>query len=241
MRRSPPRALKPHLPVYKVLCIGDSFVGKTSVMNRFVDEKFQLNDSYLSTIGVDFRERTIRIDENEIKLQIWDTAGQERFRSITQNAYRGVDGVMCVFSVSDEKSFTHMPSWIDDFQQTRAVPVVMAANKCDLRNREVTVDQGKKMAAHYKIRYFEVSAKNGDNINEAFIALATEIKACKQRQENVATERRRHSTGQSQQTEDDSKNRNRSSSSTTTTSKQTIVLTADDEKQRKTEVSKCRC
>ena len=118
--------------LFKILLIGDSGVGKSSVLGRFVDKVF--TDTYISTIGVDFKIRTLNIDGKAVKLQIWDTAGQERFRTITTSYYRGVHAVILVYDVTDILSFNNISNWLKEVQRyapDNAIKLLIG-NKCDL-------------------------------------------------------------------------------------------------------------
>jgi len=161
----------------KLLLIGDSGVGKSCLLLRFSEDSF--TPSFITTIGIDFKIRTVEIDGKKIKLQIWDTAGQERFRTITTAYYRGAMGILLVYDVTDEKSFLSIRNWIaniDQFAQ-EGVNRILIGNKSDMTSKKV-IDfaTGKALADEYGIRFLETSAKNSTNVDEAFISLARDIK-----------------------------------------------------------------
>ena len=161
---------------FKILTIGESGVGKTCVLRRFVENKFLKN--HLATIGIDFKTKTLNINNKEIKLKIWDTAGQERFRNITTQYYKGADGIVLVYDVTDDGSFEKIRDWMAQIQsnaQRDELGLVLLGNKCDIEPRVVTEEQGTKMAEELKVSYFETSALNGQGINEAFEQLAKDI------------------------------------------------------------------
>ena len=161
---------------FKILTIGESGVGKTCVLRRFVENKFLKN--HLATIGIDFKTKTLNINNKEIKLKIWDTAGQERFRNITTQYYKGADGIVLVYDVTDDGSFEKIRDWMAQIQsnaQRDELGLVLLGNKCDIEPRVVTEEQGIKMAEELKVSYFETSALNGQGINEAFEQLARDI------------------------------------------------------------------
>eukprot|EP01100_Stratorugosa_tubuloviscum_P007234 TRINITY_DN302_c0_g1_i2.p1 TRINITY_DN302_c0_g1~~TRINITY_DN302_c0_g1_i2.p1 ORF type:complete len:216 (-),score=111.44 TRINITY_DN302_c0_g1_i2:27-674(-) len=161
----------------KLLLIGDSGVGKSCLLLRFSDDSF--TPSFITTIGIDFKIRTIELDGKKIKLQIWDTAGQERFRTITTAYYRGAMGILLVYDVTDEKSFSNIRNWMRNIEQhaTESVNKMLIGNKCDMVDkRAVESDRGKALAAEYGINFLETSAKNSINVEEAFISLAKDIK-----------------------------------------------------------------
>jgi len=150
-----------HDYLFKVLLIGDSGVGKTCLLLKFTDDVFQT--SYISTIGVDFRIKTIKLDDGKVaKLQMWDTAGQERFRTITSSYYRGAHGVIIVFDVCDVSSFASIPMWMGEVERYAkpGVPMILVGNKTDLvHKREVLKEDAQAFADARGIAYTEVSAK----------------------------------------------------------------------------------
>ena len=161
---------------YKVLTIGESGVGKTCVLRRFVENKFLKN--HLATIGIDFKTKTLNINNQEIKLKIWDTAGQERFRNITTQYYKGADGIVLVYDVTDEASYEKIRDWMKQIlsnTQAEEIGLVLLGNKCDVEPRSVTEEMGKKMAEELKISYYETSALTGQGIKEAFEGLTRDI------------------------------------------------------------------
>ncbi|KAK9760953.1 GTP-binding protein, partial [Basidiobolus ranarum] len=120
----------------KLLLIGDSGVGKSCLLLRFCDDSF--TPSFITTIGIDFKIRTIDLDGKRIKLQIWDTAGQERFRTITTAYYRGAMGIIVVFDVTDERSFNNVRNWIKNVEQhaNEGVSKILIGNKCDIEDKK---------------------------------------------------------------------------------------------------------
>lgn len=161
----------------KILVIGDSGVGKSCMLLRFADNSF--TDSYISTIGVDFKIRTINLDGKKIKLQIWDTAGQERFKTITTSYYRGAHGLIIVYDITSMDSFASIKKWLVDVERFASPNVLklIVGNKNDLSHRRaVDFSVAKKFADDLGIRIMEASAKDSKNIEEAFIQLATDIK-----------------------------------------------------------------
>ena len=161
---------------FKILTIGESGVGKTCILRRFVENKFLKN--HLATIGIDFKTKTLNINDKEIKLKIWDTAGQERFRNITTQYYKGADGIVLVYDVTDDASYDKIRDWMDQIihnTQKDEIGLVLLGNKCDMEPRNVTEAQGNKLAEELKISYFETSALNGQGINEAFEQLTRDI------------------------------------------------------------------
>jgi Ras-related protein Rab-8A len=163
--------------LFKLLLIGDSGVGKTCVLFRFSEDAF--NATFISTIGIDFKIRTIELDGKKIKLQIWDTAGQERFRTITTAYYRGAMGIMLVYDITNEKSFDNIKNWIRNIEEHASADVekMILGNKCDMNDRrQVSKERGEQLAIEYGIKFMETSAKASINVEQAFFTLARDIK-----------------------------------------------------------------
>ncbi len=156
--------------------MGNSNVGKSSLFLRFVDDIW--NDTFVPTIGVDFKIKTFDIDEKKIKMQIWDTAGQERFKNIIASYYRGAHGILLIYDVTDKDSFKNLSNWIIEIEKNSSKQVlkVLIGNKTDLEDkRVVTYNQGKEFADTYGLKYIETSAKKNLNVNEAFETLGREL------------------------------------------------------------------
>ncbi|CAF0894064.1 unnamed protein product [Adineta ricciae] len=156
---------------FKILIIGDSGVGKSSLMVRFVDDIFTA--AYITTIGVDFKMSTINVDGHQCRIQIWDTAGQERFRVITSTYYRGADGVIIVYDVTNGDSFANLKDWITEMERhcDKTVPKILVGNKDDNDNelgKVVLTSDARAYAEQKGLPFFETSAKDNKNIAEAF-------------------------------------------------------------------------
>ena len=148
----------------KIIFIGDVSVGKTSIINVLMGQKF--NNEYEASIGVDFFSKTIKYKGKTIKLQIWDSAGQEKFRSLIPNYIRGSSLVFIVYDVSNRKSFDSLQTWIDFVNNIENSNIVILGNKIDLENkREVTTEEGQKFCEEKNYDFFEVSAKEDNNLN----------------------------------------------------------------------------
>jgi len=164
--------------LFKLLLIGDSGVGKSCLLLRFSDDAF--TPSFITTIGIDFKIRTVELEGKRIKLQIWDTAGQERFRTITTAYYRGAMGILLVYDVSDEKSFNNIRNWMRNIEQhaTESVNKMLLGNKCDVPPEQRVVDKnrGQALADEFGMKFLETSAKSSINVEEAFMTMAKEIK-----------------------------------------------------------------
>mmetsp|Transcript_128535 Transcript_128535/g.181311 ORF Transcript_128535/g.181311 Transcript_128535/m.181311 type:complete len:203 (+) Transcript_128535:21-629(+) len=164
--------------LFKLLLIGDSGVGKSCLLLRFADDTY--TESYISTIGVDFKIRTIELEGKTIKLQIWDTAGQERFRTITSSYYRGAHGIIVVYDVTDQVSFGNVKQWLQEIDRyaCESVNKLLVGNKCDLVSQKaVDYNTAKEFADSLGIPFLETSAKNSTNVDDAFLTMAREIKA----------------------------------------------------------------
>uniref|UniRef100_A0A7N0RGS8 Uncharacterized protein n=1 Tax=Kalanchoe fedtschenkoi TaxID=63787 RepID=A0A7N0RGS8_KALFE len=163
--------------LFKLLLIGDSSVGKSCLLLRFADDSYV--DSYISTIGVDFKIRTAELDGKTIKLQIWDTAGQERFRTITSSYYRGAHGIIIVYDVTEMESFTNVKQWINEIDRyaNDSVCKLLVGNKCDLvESKVVDTQMGQALADELGIPFLETSAKDAINVEQAFLTMASAIK-----------------------------------------------------------------
>jgi len=163
--------------LFKLLLIGDSGVGKSCLLLRFADDTY--TESYISTIGVDFKIRTIELEGKTIKLQIWDTAGQERFRTITSSYYRGAHGIIVVYDMTDQESFNNVKQWLQEIDRYACENVnkLLVGNKCDLSaKRAVETSTAKEYADQLGIPFLETSAKSSTNVEQAFLTMAAEIK-----------------------------------------------------------------
>ena len=161
--------------LFKLLILGESGVGKTCLLLRYVDDSFTAN--YLTTIGIDFKIKIIKLKNKLIKLQIWDTAGQERFRNIGKMFYKGAHGIILTYDVTDENSFKNIRNWIKQIEENAPTNVckILVGNKCDKPDRKITKSQGQNLAEDYNMSFFETSAKTRQNINEVFNFLTEEI------------------------------------------------------------------
>ena len=160
--------------LYKLLLIGDSGVGKSSLLLNYCDGDF--NPSYISTIGVDFRVQQTEVDGKFLKLQIWDTAGQERFRTITSSYYRGAHGIIVCYDVTDRESFENVKQWLHEIDRyaSKNVSKILVGNKSDLA-RSVTMDEAQQLARDLKLEYAETSAKRGTEVKNAFQQLTRTV------------------------------------------------------------------
>ena len=164
--------------VYKVLLLGDSSVGKTCFLLRYCDKSFQ--DVHLSTIGLDYRLKSMTLKNNKnIKLQIWDTAGQDRFRAITKNYYKGANGIILIYDVTNTQTFENVKNWISQIKEEADPNVIiyLVGNKIDVPEEQkfVKTEEGQKIADELNLPFSEASAKDGTNINEVFQELLEEI------------------------------------------------------------------
>ena len=164
--------------VYKVLLLGDSSVGKTCFLLRYCDKSFQ--EAHLSTIGLDYRLKSMTLqNDKKIKLQIWYTAGQDRFRAITKNYYKGANGIILIYDVTNKQSYENVKNWLTQIKEEANPNVIiyLAGNKIDVEEdqRVITTEDGQKIADEYKLPFKETSAKNGINVNEIFQELVEKI------------------------------------------------------------------
>jgi Ras-related protein Rab-8A len=160
----------------KILMIGDSGVGKTCLLLRYANDQF--SPTFITTIGIDFKIKNIILDGKRIKLQIWDTAGQERFRTITTSYFRGAQGILLIYDVTDRQTFLSIRNWVSQVQMHADISVnkLLIGNKCDMENRSVSTEEGEGLAKEYNIPFFETSAKQDINVGASFLAIATQVK-----------------------------------------------------------------
>ena len=171
--------------LFKILLLGETGVGKSSIIVRYCDDKF--HNTYMSTIGVDFTIKTVYYNNRVCKFQIWDTAGQERFRSITSTYYRGASGIILVYDITDRSSFETLNRWISDIKNLclEDIPVIIVGNKCDCVDlRQVTFTQASEYVNHCRYIYVETSAKTGLGIENIFKTLTLQLTE-KQEEENI--------------------------------------------------------
>lgn len=159
------------------MLIGDTCVGKSCLLVRFADDCF--SENYITTIGVDFRFRTLQINKSTIKLQIWDTAGQERYRTITNAYYKGADGIIIVFDLCNKESFLNVGSWLKEVEKHSGedVTVTVLANKSDCAAEEVEVTDAdiSKFETETGLKVIKTSAKTGSNVDESFLDMTKKL------------------------------------------------------------------
>jgi Ras-related protein Rab-1A len=162
--------------LFKILLIGDSGVGKSSILGKYVDNIF--NDNFISTIGVDFKITNKIIKNTKIKLQIWDTAGQERFRTIVSSYYRGAHGIIMVYDITYANTFNNIKHWMSEIHKhcNNNIQILLVGNKSDLyRNRQVNQSDAQNFANFHNIQFIETSAKTSENIENCFSKLIETI------------------------------------------------------------------
>ena len=162
--------------IFKIVLIGDSGVGKTNILSRYINNEFSLTTQ--ATVGVEFGSKIIKKGEKLIKLQIWDTAGQERYKSITSAYYKGSKGAFVVYDISRKNTFDNVDKWINELKNNGSedVFIMLVGNKADLKDqREISEEDVKKKAELYNVAFCETSALEGKNIEYAFEYLINEI------------------------------------------------------------------
>ena len=156
--------------ILKLLTIGDQFVGKSSIINRYIDDKF--NENIKPTLAIDYKTKMIQKGENLIKISIYDTAGEEKYRHLIKNYYNGSNGILLVFDITDKNSFDNLNFWLVELEKNcnlNNLYIFLVGNKTDLKKeRKVSYDEAKNFADMKKIPYIEISAKTGDNIDKLF-------------------------------------------------------------------------
>jgi len=167
----------PILTSLKILIIGESGVGKSSLLLRFTDDQF--DPEMAATIGVDFKVKVMNQQGNRVKLAIWDTAGQERFRTLTPSYYRGAQGAILVYDVSSRESFVKIEDWLNEletYSTNHDLIKMLVGNKCDIEGeRMVSREEGQKCARKYQMMFIEASAKTKEGVNVAFEELVEKI------------------------------------------------------------------
>lgn len=167
---------KPTDYTIKIMLLGETEIGKTCLIQRYVSNSFGMN--YITTIGIDFQLKYVEINGKNIKLQIWDTAGQECFKSITKNYFRTSHGFILAYDISNRKSFECVNEWLKQIRENgnKNIRIVLIGTKCDKEDeRLVSIEEGEQLAKENKIQFFETSSKEEINISETFIHIATEI------------------------------------------------------------------
>ena len=162
--------------IFKTLIIGDANVGKSNLLLRYVKNEFV--PDMKSTVGVEFGSKILKIFGINIKVQIWDTAGQERYRSVTSSYYKGSKGVLIVYDITNYSSFESVDRWINEFRMKsdENSAIVLVGNKNDNEElRKVTIEEGEEKAKKYNLGFFETSAKDGKNVDEAFKCLFEKV------------------------------------------------------------------
>ncbi len=162
----------------QLLIIGDSTVGKTSILSRFANGTF--NSNYLATVGLDNFTKDEIIDNKTVRIKIWDTAGQERYKALTKGFFRNAQGIMIVYDVTNAETFENLTIWIKSINEhmgtdTENIPSIVIGNKVDSEEREVKFEEAELFAKKYNYPYFETSAKTGENIDQTIRFLVKEV------------------------------------------------------------------
>ena len=161
----------------KLLTLGDTSVGKSSFIIKFIDDKFSYN--YIATMGLDFKQKIIELDNGElVKLRIFDTAGQERFKSISINFIKKADGILLLYDVTNRSSFESVNKWVESIREVgdEKISIILIGNKCDLeKERKISKEEGEAKSKEFNLPFFETSCKEGINIKEVFVKISEEI------------------------------------------------------------------
>ena len=176
-----------------ILLLGDSCVGKTSLISRYANGVFK--DEYIATVGLDFVSKQEIINDKNINVKLWDTAGQERYKALTPSYLRGADGVVLVFDVTNSETFDNLKFWLDSLKNNLGennsfLPVVINGNKIDIDDRDISKDDANKFAQENNYKYFETSAKSGVGVDELFREIVNQILENKEKTDEVKEERK---------------------------------------------------
>ncbi|XP_074111538.1 ras-related protein Rab-18-B [Cotesia typhae] len=164
------------LTTLKLLMIGESNVGKSSILLRFTEDEF--NENIQNTVGMDYKTKQVNIDGNVVKLAIWDTAGQERFRTLTPSYYRDGQGAILMYDVTDRNTFVKLETWLDELNtycNKLEIVKMVVGNKIDLPDRQVSTEEGLNFARRHQTLYIESSAKTADGVKCCFEELVQKI------------------------------------------------------------------
>ena len=164
-----PQSVNPEIPKYKLIFLGDQNVGKSCILNRFMNDTF--TEEYQATIGLDFQSKNVQIDNQDIHLLLYDTAGQEKFRSLIPMYTRDSNIILLVYEINNKDSFIHLPDWLNDLSNVNKEDVIFAlvGNKIDLEEkRQVSTEEGKNYADQNGFIFHEVSAKTGEGFSDLF-------------------------------------------------------------------------
>ena len=159
-----------------IMTLGNTTVGKTCFILKFTENRFQ--ETYLVTIGLDFKMKTLQIKEKKYKILFYDTTGQERYKSIALNTIKNANGILLMYDITNEESFKSIPNWIQSVKDVKGndFPMVLSGNKIDKKDeRKISKEQGEELAANYNMEFFEISNKDGTNVEECGLALANKI------------------------------------------------------------------
>ena len=162
--------------MFKVVLVGDSFVGKTNIMSKYLKNEF--HEDSKATVGVEFGSRQFNIEGHVVKAQIWDTAGQERYKAITSAYYKGAKGAFIVYDITRKESFDNVSKWAEQLKSTadKNLTIIIVGNKTDLEDqRQVTSEEGQNKANSLESAFIETSAASGSNLDKAFEMMINEV------------------------------------------------------------------
>ena len=162
----------PNIYTYRVILIGDSFVGKSSLIVRFCDDVYDVNG--VSTVGIDTKTKFVKRKEKKIELQIWDTAGQEKFRSLSKSCCNQMDGIIFVYDIGNKQTFKNIKLWYNNLKDVvdfKHVAAILVGNKSDIEEREVEQNLAQEFAVKYEMPFIEASAKQNFNVTEIFTSI----------------------------------------------------------------------
>ena len=168
--------------LFKIVLIGDSSVGKTNIMSKYLKNQFREDSK--ATVGVEFGSKQFSVEGHQVKAQIWDTAGQERYKAITSAYYKGAKGAFVVYDMTRKNTFDSVNRWVSDIKAAadKRITLILIGNKCDLEDqRQVTKEQGEDKAKELDLAFLETSALSGNNLEKAFQIMINEVyKKCQE-------------------------------------------------------------
>ena len=197
---------EPQQKTVSILTVGETQVGKTSLILRFIDRVFYYDTK--ATIGIDYKVKNLNLLNTNVLIKIWDSAGQERFKTVTKQYYKNAEGIMIIYDVTSEDSFSLIEEWFKSIieNKRKGAEVILIGNKKDMVNRVISAEQGESLAKKFEIKYYETSALSGENVDQVFEELAENILKIKlntEEEESISLSYNSESDGKKKNSEKD--------------------------------------